>query len=54
LGMATTGPVAPVSGPVPDSGDQQKPNRPNTLDARVVARRLMLFDSEYSSRTDAC
>ncbi|KMR04732.1 phosphatase and actin regulator 4 isoform x3 [Lasius niger] len=38
---------APVpSGPVPDSGDQQKPNRPNTLDARVVARRLILFDMD--------
>jgi len=43
LGSATTGPAASV----PDHGDQQKPNRPNTLDARVVARRLILFDSEY-------
>lgn len=43
LGMATIGPAAPV----PASGGQQKPNRPNTLDPRVVARRLILFDSEY-------
>ncbi|XP_032670425.1 phosphatase and actin regulator 1 isoform X8 [Odontomachus brunneus] len=35
-----------VSGPVPDAGDQQKPNRPNTLEARVAARRLILFDME--------
>lgn len=47
LGSATTGPAAPVTGPVPDHGDQQKPNRPNTLDGRVVVRRLLLFDSEY-------
>lgn len=47
LGSATTGSAAPVSGPVPEHGNQQKPNRPNTLDARVVARRLILFDSEY-------
>ncbi|XP_026826079.1 phosphatase and actin regulator 4B isoform X1 [Ooceraea biroi] len=46
LGSATTGPAAPVTGPVPDHGDQQKPNRPNTLDARVVARRLILFDMD--------
>ncbi|XP_067203620.1 phosphatase and actin regulator 2 isoform X12 [Linepithema humile] len=46
LGMATTGSAAPVSGPVPDPGDQKKPNRPNTLDARVVARRLILFDMD--------
>lgn len=45
--LGPTGPGAPASGPVPDSGEgQQKPNRPNTLDARVVARRLILFDSE--------
>ncbi|EGI61940.1 Phosphatase and actin regulator 1 [Acromyrmex echinatior] len=36
----------PVPGPAPDAGDQQKPNRPNTLDARVVARRLILFDMD--------
>ncbi|XP_011250843.1 phosphatase and actin regulator 2 isoform X1 [Camponotus floridanus] len=45
--LGPTGPGAPpVSGPVSDSGDQQKPNRPNTLDARVVARRLILFDMD--------
>ncbi|XP_029167865.1 phosphatase and actin regulator 2 isoform X2 [Nylanderia fulva] len=34
-------------GPVPDSGEgQHKPNRPNTLEARVVARRLILFDMD--------
>ncbi|XP_014484149.1 PREDICTED: phosphatase and actin regulator 2 isoform X2 [Dinoponera quadriceps] len=43
--LGTTG-SAPVSGSVPDAGDQQKPNRPNTLEARVVARRLILFDME--------
>ncbi|XP_018059440.1 PREDICTED: phosphatase and actin regulator 1 isoform X4 [Atta colombica] len=46
LGSATTGLAMPVPGPVPDAGDQQKPNRPNTLDARVVARRLILFDMD--------
>lgn len=45
-GTATTGSV-PVSVAPPNSGDQQKPCRPNTLEARVVARRLILFDSEY-------
>ncbi|KYN15640.1 Phosphatase and actin regulator 1 [Trachymyrmex cornetzi] len=38
--------AVPVPGPAPDAGDQQKPNRPNTLDARVVARRLILFDMD--------
>ncbi|KAI4503823.1 hypothetical protein M0802_001226 [Mischocyttarus mexicanus] len=44
----TTNVVAvPISGTTPNTGgDQQKPNRPNTLDARVVARRLILFDME--------
>ncbi|KAG5309001.1 PHAR1 regulator, partial [Acromyrmex insinuator] len=46
LGSATTGLAMPVPGPAPDAGDQQKPNRPNTLDARVVARRLILFDMD--------
>lgn len=46
--LGTTGSAMPVPGPAPDAGDQQKPNRPNTLDARVVARRLILFDSEYT------
>ncbi|KAL0126316.1 hypothetical protein PUN28_005007 [Cardiocondyla obscurior] len=46
LGTATTGSAMPVPGPAPDAGDQQKPNRPNTLDARVVARRLILFDMD--------
>lgn len=45
-GTATAGSV-PVSAAPPISGDQQKPCRPNTLEARVVARRLILFDSEY-------
>ncbi|XP_034182504.1 phosphatase and actin regulator 2 isoform X9 [Osmia lignaria lignaria] len=44
-GTATTGSV-PVSAAAPNSGDQQKPSRPNTLEARVVARRLILFDME--------
>ncbi|XP_076755964.1 phosphatase and actin regulator 2 isoform X2 [Xylocopa sonorina] len=44
-GSATTGAV-PVSAAAPNSGDQQKPSRPNTLEARVVARRLILFDME--------
>lgn len=44
-GTATTG--LPISAAPPNSGDQQKPSRPNTLEARVVARRLILFDSEY-------
>jgi len=48
LGTATTGLAVPVPGPAPDAGNQQKPNRPNTLDPRVVARRLILFDSEYT------
>ncbi|KAK2583132.1 hypothetical protein KPH14_009156 [Odynerus spinipes] len=42
----TTSVTMPVSGAAPNSGDQQKPSRPNTLDARVVARRLILFDME--------
>ncbi|XP_018352302.1 PREDICTED: phosphatase and actin regulator 2 isoform X2 [Trachymyrmex septentrionalis] len=46
LGSATTVLAMPVPGPAPDAGDQQKPNRPNTLDARVVARRLILFDMD--------
>ncbi|KYM96650.1 Phosphatase and actin regulator 1 [Cyphomyrmex costatus] len=46
LGTATSGLAVPVPGPVPNAGDQQKPNRPNTLDARVVARRLILFDMD--------
>lgn len=45
-GTATTGSL-PISAAPPNSGDQQKPSRPNTLEARVVARRLILFDSEY-------
>ncbi|XP_076675115.1 phosphatase and actin regulator 2 isoform X4 [Andrena cerasifolii] len=44
-GTATAGSV-PVSAAPPISGDQQKPCRPNTLEARVVARRLILFDME--------
>ncbi|XP_076653876.1 phosphatase and actin regulator 2 isoform X8 [Halictus rubicundus] len=44
-GTATTGSV-PVSAAAPNSGDQQKPCRPNTLEARVVTRRLILFDME--------
>lgn len=42
----TTSVTVPVSGTTSNTGDQQKPNRPNTLDARVVARRLILFDME--------
>ncbi|XP_014606725.1 PREDICTED: phosphatase and actin regulator 2 isoform X4 [Polistes canadensis] len=43
----TTGVGVPISGTTTNTGgDQQKPNRPNTLDARVVARRLILFDME--------
>ncbi|KYQ51375.1 Phosphatase and actin regulator 1 [Trachymyrmex zeteki] len=38
--------AVPVPGSAPNAGDQQKPNRPNTLDARVVARRLILFDMD--------
>ncbi|XP_016912647.2 phosphatase and actin regulator 4B isoform X24 [Apis cerana] len=44
-GTATTGSL-PISAAPPNSGDQQKPSRPNTLEARVVARRLILFDME--------
>nr|XP_012142288.1 PREDICTED: phosphatase and actin regulator 4 isoform X3 [Megachile rotundata] len=44
-GTATTGSVS-ISAAAPNSGDQQKPSRPNTLEARVVARRLILFDME--------
>ncbi|OAD61368.1 Phosphatase and actin regulator 1 [Eufriesea mexicana] len=44
-GTATTGSV-PISAVPPNSGDQQKPSRPNTLASRVVARRLILFDME--------
>ncbi|XP_076228408.1 phosphatase and actin regulator 2 isoform X8 [Nomia melanderi] len=44
-GTATTGSV-PVTAAAPNSGDQQKPCRPNTLEARVVTRRLILFDME--------
>ncbi|XP_025990648.1 phosphatase and actin regulator 4 isoform X1 [Solenopsis invicta] len=43
---ANLGTAMPVPGPAPDAGNQQKPNRPNTLDARVVARRLILFDMD--------
>ncbi|XP_077264874.1 phosphatase and actin regulator 2 isoform X4 [Temnothorax americanus] len=46
LGTATTGSAVPVPGPAPDAGNQQKPNRPNTLDPRVIARRLILFDMD--------
>ncbi|XP_072764763.1 phosphatase and actin regulator 1 isoform X5 [Anoplolepis gracilipes] len=35
--------LGPQTGP--DSGDQQKPNRPNTLDPRVVTKRLILYSS---------
>ncbi|XP_043578500.1 phosphatase and actin regulator 4B isoform X3 [Bombus pyrosoma] len=42
-GTATT---VPISVAPPNSGNQQKPSRPNTLEARVVARRLILFDTE--------
>ncbi|KZC11994.1 Phosphatase and actin regulator 1 [Dufourea novaeangliae] len=44
-GTATTGNV-PVTVTAPNSGDQQKPCRPNTLEARVVTRRLILIDME--------
>ncbi|KAF3425253.1 hypothetical protein E2986_11831, partial [Frieseomelitta varia] len=44
-GTATTGSL-PISAAPPNSGDQQKPSRPNTLEARVVTRRLILFDME--------
>ena len=51
-GTATTGSM-PISAAPPNSGDQQKPSRPNTLEARVVTRRLILFDSEYSRSVDS-
>ncbi|KAK1133700.1 hypothetical protein K0M31_011494 [Melipona bicolor] len=51
-GTATTGSL-PISAAPPNSGDQQKPNRPNTLEARVVTRRLILFDSEYSRSVES-
>ncbi|XP_024878750.1 phosphatase and actin regulator 4B isoform X3 [Temnothorax curvispinosus] len=43
---ANLGTAVPVPGPAPDAGNQQKPNRPNTLDPRVIARRLILFDMD--------
>lgn len=48
-GTATTGSV-PVMAAPPSSGDQQKPSRPSTLNARILARGglRILFDSEYS------
>ncbi|XP_011879695.1 PREDICTED: phosphatase and actin regulator 2 isoform X2 [Vollenhovia emeryi] len=42
--LGTTGSAMP--GPALDAGDQQKPNRPNTLEARVTARRLILFNMD--------
>ncbi|KAG7202102.1 hypothetical protein KM043_004771 [Ampulex compressa] len=44
-GSGTTGSV-PVAGTATNLGEQQKPSRPNTLEARMVARRLILFDME--------
>ncbi|XP_017882439.1 phosphatase and actin regulator 2 isoform X3 [Ceratina calcarata] len=43
--IGTTGSV-PVTASTPNSGDHQKPSRPNTLEARVMAGRLILFDMD--------